>query len=41
MWEFKIDKTTYSKHSVEQRIALPKISLQCNLNKYTTNFSTC
>ena len=26
--KFKIDKTTYSKYSVEQRITLPRISLR-------------
>ena len=33
MRKFKIDKITYSKRSVEQRITLPKIRLQCTLNK--------
>ena len=31
LYNFKIDKITYSKRSLEQRITLPKISLQCIL----------
>ena len=27
--KFKIEKITYSKHSVEQRITSPKMSLRC------------
>ena len=32
--QFRIDKITYSNRSVEQRIMLPKISLQYILNNF-------
>ena len=38
MCRFKTDKITYSKHSLEQRMALAKISFHCILrNSYSEN----
>ena len=31
---FKIDKITFSKRSLEQRMTIDKISLYCNINKF-------
>ena len=38
--KLKIDKMIYSKRSVEQRIKLPKVSLQCILKDYR-NILSC